>query len=187
MNISDAEPNFLSLWEEGSLCDVELRTADGALVPAHRIVLAAASPFFRALFVGSGRTMREGAEEGSVIDLPGVEEAELRVLLKAVYSNSAADIDARSVALLLAAASYLSVAAVREACARYLQTELSLSTAVETLALAERYDCADLRGDAVSSHYYIDHAKYIIYDIFFFTIIKAWPFSRVVLGQLVSY
>ena len=150
MNISDNETNFLSLWEEGSLCDVELRTADGALVSAHRIVLAAASPFFRALFVGSGRTMREGSAGGSIFDLPGVEEAELRVLLKAIYSNSAADVDSSSVALLLAAASYLSVGALREACAQYLKNELSLSTAVETLVLAERYDCPDLREDSVS-------------------------------------
>lgn len=36
------------LWQRGALCDVSLRAADAAApLPCHRIVLAAASPFFR--------------------------------------------------------------------------------------------------------------------------------------------
>jgi hypothetical protein len=44
------------LWERGALCDVALVAADGAELPAHRLLLAAACGFFRALF-----TVRAGA------------------------------------------------------------------------------------------------------------------------------
>ena len=151
MNLADSSNNFLDLWEEGSLCDVQLRTVDGAIVPAHRVILAASSGFFRALFIGSGRQMREGAEDSKPICLTGVDEASLRVLLKAVYSNSTTpdQINNDTVLPLLAAASYLSVESVRDACNQYLHRFLSLETVVETLVLAERYDCADLLHDAV--------------------------------------
>jgi hypothetical protein len=44
------------LWERGHLCDVVLvSTADGAALRAHRLVLAAASGFFRALFTVRAR------------------------------------------------------------------------------------------------------------------------------------
>lgn len=41
---------LLALWQHGKLCDVVLEGADGAELPAHRLVLAATSGFFRALF-----------------------------------------------------------------------------------------------------------------------------------------
>ncbi len=152
MNFAESSNNFLDLWEKGSLCDVQLRTVDGAIVPAHRVVLAASSGFFRALFVGSGRQMREGAEDSKPICLTGVDEASLRALLKAVYSNSSTSSDQLNndtVLPLLAAASYLSVESVRDACNQYLHTQICLETVVETLVLAEKYDCADLLDDAV--------------------------------------
>jgi hypothetical protein len=153
MNLADSSNNFLDLWQDELLCDVQLRTVDGAIVPAHRIVLAAHSGFFRALFVGSGRQMREGTEDSKPICLTGVDESSLRALLKAVYSSSpnatANELNNDTVLPLLAAASYLSVESVREACNQYLHRYLSLETVVETLVLAERYDCTDLLGDAV--------------------------------------
>ncbi len=38
-----------ALWRSGALCDVALRAgdADAPPLPCHRVVLAAASPFFR--------------------------------------------------------------------------------------------------------------------------------------------
>jgi BTB/POZ domain len=158
MNLTESRNNFLDLWEDGSLCDVQLRTVDGAIVPAHRVVLAASSGFFRALFVGSGRQMREGSEDSKPISLTGVNEASLRALLKAVYSNSSTDhLNDDTVLPLLAAASYLSVESVRDACNRYLHRFLSLDTVVETLVLAERYDCADLLDDAVRISWLAPH------------------------------
>jgi len=164
MNFTEPN-NFLDLWEDGSLCDVQLRTVDGAIVPAHRVVLAAASGFFRALFVGSGRQMREGAEDSKPICLTGVDEASLRALLKAVYSDPVASdqLSNDTVLPLLAASSYLSVESVRNACNQYLNRVLSLETVVETLVLAERFDCSDLLSDAVSSTFLTNFKLTVIY------------------------
>jgi hypothetical protein len=144
----DQGGDLLSLWERGDLADVYLRCAGGELVPAHRVVLAASSPFFRALFVGTGRRMREGSS--SEIDLP-LAAPELRLLLKAVYKNAAgADLRADTVEQLLSAASYLSVGPITDACCDFLRRHLDMSTCVPTLLLAERYGCQGLRDDAVS-------------------------------------
>ena len=107
--------------------------------------------------------MREGMAADShaqqpLIDLPGINESELLALLRAVYASNSTNNNnnnnnnntytATSVAPLLAAASYLSMGAVREASTSFLQRNLSLETVAETLNLAEKYDCASLRCDA---------------------------------------
>jgi hypothetical protein len=138
---------LLTLWEDGSLADVRLRCSDGEVVAAHRVVLAASSPFFRALFLGAGRSMREGGAPEVELPLPS---PALRLLLQAVYRNdAAAGVDASSAEALLAAASYLSVAPVAAACCAFLRRHLGLSTAVDTLLLAERLGCQGLREDAM--------------------------------------
>lgn len=148
MNADSSRSGFLALWEENQLCDVELRTSDDVCIPAHRIVLAAVSPFFRAMFVGSGRTMREGGS--SVIDLPGLDEASLRLLLRSIYQDKP-DVTEDSVPSLLAAASYLSVGPVRDACCSFLKMHLSLPTAVDTALMADEYNCCELLEEAVSA------------------------------------
>lgn len=55
---------LLPLWEEGSLCDLELVAGDGAVQPAHKVVLASCSGFFRAALAGAGREMREARHAG---------------------------------------------------------------------------------------------------------------------------
>jgi hypothetical protein len=145
-------PSLRSLWLEGALCDVDLLASDGARVPAHRIVLAAASPFFRALFLGAGRSMRDGGSP--VVELPGIDGDSLRLLLDRVYvsTGSAAElsaVDSDTVQPLLAAASYLSVEGVARECCDFLRARLSSATAAAVLVLAESVGRLDLRKDAM--------------------------------------
>ena len=153
--------SILELWQEGCLVDVHLHTGDGGIVPAHKIILAAASPFFKALFVGSGQEMLERCNSNS-ITLPGVDQHTLKTLLTYVYGSSSngssgtteeeAEQDNdddnndknESMTALLAAASYLNFPSVREACISHLCRHLGLPTAVSTFILAERYDCSEL-------------------------------------------
>lgn len=81
------------LWTEGLLCDIVLKPAGGdpALLRAHRIVLAGASQFFRALFTGAGQHMRS-SQVGSLDGVPILELHEvcgnaLQIILKAIYSR----------------------------------------------------------------------------------------------------
>lgn len=64
MSEGHQEEGLLQLWREGQLCDVRIRTRDGAEFTVHKVVLAASSLYFRSLFVGAGRHMRESFPSG---------------------------------------------------------------------------------------------------------------------------
>ena len=53
--------SLAALRLSGDLCDCVLVSADGAEFQAHRVVLAAASLFFRALYAGSGQQMLDSS------------------------------------------------------------------------------------------------------------------------------
>lgn len=50
------------LWQAHQLCDTVVVTGDDQQVPCHRLVLAGASGFFRALFLGAGTSMKDAVE-----------------------------------------------------------------------------------------------------------------------------
>ncbi|KAM9062639.1 kelch-like protein 9 [Sarcophilus harrisii] len=68
-----------SLWQLGLLCDVTLE-AGGVRFPAHRVVLASASCYCRALFLGHA-----GLE--TTVQLQGIEPAGLGNMLNFIYSG----------------------------------------------------------------------------------------------------
>lgn len=70
-------------WESEQLCDVTfIAGCDGRRVAAHRIVLAAASPYFAAMFTGSLREVNE-----SEITLQEVDGESLLQLIKYCYTG----------------------------------------------------------------------------------------------------
>jgi BTB/POZ domain len=86
------------LWERGDLCDVLLSPAQALAadpghqlegpIPAHKVVLASASGYFRALFIGAGIHMRDGIESAQgmpVVKLASVDRASLLSVLAAIY------------------------------------------------------------------------------------------------------
>lgn len=50
------------LWGQHELCDVTILAEDGTHVPCHSLILAAGSLYFRGLFTGGGRNMRESLD-----------------------------------------------------------------------------------------------------------------------------
>lgn len=68
-----------------------LKSKDGVCVWAHRIVLASVSSFFRALFTGTGRSMRELEERlpsgEQCVELRGVTGDALELVLQAIYTR----------------------------------------------------------------------------------------------------
>ena len=146
--------DFLSLWENQSLCDVELRTNNKKTIPAHKVVLAAHSPFFRAMFAGASRHMVEN-KNSSVEMPPDVDDATLLALLKALYIGAGGEkesqrllLDQVDVPKLLSAATYLSVPVIEKMCCDYLVEMIGLDTAVKVLLLAEMHDCQSLYDKA---------------------------------------
>jgi len=146
--------DFLSLWENQSLCDVELRTNNKKAIPAHKVVLAAHSPFFRAVFAGASKNMIEN--KNSTVEMPpDVDDATLLALLKALYIGAGGEKESQRLLLdqvdipkLLSTATYLSVPVIVEMCCDYLMEMIGLDNVVDILFLAEMHDCQSLYESA---------------------------------------
>lgn len=59
----DFTSSLYALWLEGALADCELVASDGAVLPAHRVVLAASSRFFKALFTGTWHDQQQQQQQ----------------------------------------------------------------------------------------------------------------------------
>lgn len=79
-NFKPIRTNFyFSIYRENLLCDVKL-IAEGVEVPAHKMVLAACSPYFQAMFI----SFEESKQERIV--LKGLDPLALKALIDYVYS-----------------------------------------------------------------------------------------------------
>lgn len=101
------------LWREGSLCDCTLM-CDGGSIDVHKIVLAAQSPFFHALFSERWQGAQDVA--GRVcMEVGGILLEDLDTLLRAVYSHTL-DLTPENIVAVLSASCQLDVSAVKTAC-----------------------------------------------------------------------
>ncbi|XP_018019618.1 kelch-like protein 26 [Hyalella azteca] len=123
------------------LLDVTL-IAEGEEFQAHRLLLAACSDYFRAMFTDE---MLERQQENIV--LHGVSAVGLESALEYIYSGSLS-LEPSTVQDVLDAASHLQLPAVQQACARYLQDHLDVDNCVDVASLAETYSLTQLRAKA---------------------------------------
>ena len=79
------------LWKRNELCDCVLVSSDQQKFAIHKIVLAAASHYFKVLFLGTGQHMLNSAikdEQGTdTVQLDGVDGHSLDLVLQAVYQE----------------------------------------------------------------------------------------------------
>ena len=106
-----------NLRKTNTLCDVTLRV-DEQTFPAHRIVLAACSDYFCAMF-----THGMSEQDKSTIDLHGVSASVMEVLLDFVYTETV-DVSVENVQELLPAACLLQLTGVKQACSEFLEKQL---------------------------------------------------------------
>ena len=75
----------------GELCDCVLVSEDGTEYEAHRIVLAAASGFFKALYVGGGQQMSDNSSKNDsgqfCVKLCNISSQGLKLALSAMYQQ----------------------------------------------------------------------------------------------------
>ncbi|XP_078467222.1 kelch-like protein 24 isoform X1 [Lampetra fluviatilis] len=127
-----------ALREAGALCDVTLCCGTSEF-PCHRLLLAACSPYFRAMFSAG---LAESRQER--VTLAGVDASSLGLLLSYAYTGEVR-ICRANVQALLAAADLLDVPPVRQACARFLQSQLDVSNCLGMHCFAEAHACPELQ------------------------------------------
>ena len=132
---------FQRLRSEGSLCDVTLQIGDCCL-QAHKVVLAATSPFFAAMF-SSG--MRESGS--GVVELKNVDSSAVRSLVDFAYSSQIL-FSCASAPLLIAASDMLQFTEVKRACCDYLQCCINSTSCLDLLQFADTHNCPALHRAA---------------------------------------
>ncbi|XP_028831846.1 kelch-like protein 6 [Denticeps clupeoides] len=123
---------------EGSLTDVTLHV-QGTDFPCHRVVLAASSHYFRAMFCGDLREKHE-----SKILIRGLDAETMQVLLGYSYTSKAV-ITQDNVQKILGAASLFQFTRVVEACANFLADALLPDNCVGVLHLADAHSLSGLK------------------------------------------
>ena len=104
--------------EQGEFIDVHLKVGEEAF-SAHRIVLAASSDYFHAMFT---HEMKESNQEVVELKDESISAAALKIVLDSIYSGDL-QVNDENVLDVLVAADHLQVTSVVQHCCDYLQTQ----------------------------------------------------------------
>lgn len=139
--------NMLTLMREmhsrQTLCDVAL-LVQGQTIHAHRLVLAACSPYFNAMFTSN---LKECQEE--TITLCEHDSESIQEIVNFAYSGKL-DLTENNVQALLNAACLLQIEPIISTCCDFLKTQLHHSNCLGIQTFAESHGCFDLRQAAES-------------------------------------
>ncbi|KAK3101658.1 hypothetical protein FSP39_005276 [Pinctada imbricata] len=142
-----------NLRKLGKLCDITLKV-QGQSFLAHRIVLAACSDYFCAMF-----TNEMSERDQSVIELHEVSANVMDVLLDFVYTETV-NVSVENVQELLPAACLLQLNGVKNACCSFLEKQLDSSNCLGIKVFAEQHSCDNLW--AVAESYGLKHFDEVI-------------------------
>jgi len=126
-----------SLRQEESLCDVTLIVGSTS-IKAHKIVLAAATPYFNAMF--TNQMLESSLQEVTIQEL----DAQCIVeLVNFIYGENLI-VRTENVQNLLSAASLLQITCVKDACVSFLMKKLHPENCLTVRHLADMYSAAEL-------------------------------------------
>ena len=166
---SDLLQQLNQMRRDGILCDVELQIGECRL-RAHKLVLAAASPFFAAMFSSD---MLEG--RSGVAELKNVDPAAVESLVEFAYTSQIS-FSYASAPLLVAASEMLQFVQVKRAICDYLQCRINPTNCLDLLQFADTYTCRNLyRAARLYSH------------LHFVAVSQQPAFLEMTLNQLDSY
>ncbi|XP_029931573.1 kelch-like protein 33 [Myripristis murdjan] len=133
------------MWERGVGCDVTIQAESGERYPAHRVVLAAAGDYFRALLCGG---LRESSEE--VVCLRGVVPWVIESMLGFFYTGRLR-LGWGRIWELTEAVFQFQLQGALSLCIDFLQDRMDESSCLDVLVLAETYGLSQL-GQAAESY-----------------------------------
>ena len=131
--------------EQGEFVDVRLKVGEDVF-PAHRVVLAANSDYFHAMFTGG---MKESNQEVIELKDENISAAALKIVLDSIYSGDV-HVNDENVFEVLLAADHLQVTSVVQQCCDYLNTEFvqlrfDVRTYCRICTIADRHGLTDLQ------------------------------------------
>ena len=132
--------------EQDEFIDVRLKVGEDVF-SAHRVVLAASSDYFHAMFAHG---MKEANQEVIELKDENISAAALKNVLDSIYSGNFTAVNDENVFEVLVAADHLQVTSVVQQCCEYLQTEfVQLRSDMETYCrictIADRHGLKDLQ------------------------------------------
>lgn len=127
--------------ESNILCDA-LICVDGKTFNAHRTVLAASSPYFKALF--SSDIGGEAKAESKPVVINDIDQEDMTKLLTYVYTGEI-DLSEDNIKSIISAANYLLISSLKERCTKFLQRMLTPQNCLSIETTAVQYDCENLR------------------------------------------
>lgn len=143
------------VFDEGT-ADVVLVVGEAQL-PAHRAILAARSPVFRAMFFGSMSevTARE-------VPIQAFAAPTMRLLLQFLYSGRLQDVGLEEMVPLMACADHFNVTSLRDSISAHLCDAVLPETAVAIVALARQFHQDQLVEQCMAS--ITEHANIVLQD-----------------------
>ncbi len=118
---------------QGTLCDIELK-AEHQTIPAHKGVLAAATPYFEAMFTG-----RFDETKAHVVEIKDVTFTGLKNVVQYIYATRI-KITTENITDILPAAHLLQMTDLVQECKEWMSAELSDNNCFDFLRLAEKFN-----------------------------------------------
>ncbi|GFW60802.1 TD and POZ domain-containing protein 5 [Trichonephila clavipes] len=138
--------NLKSFYKENLLCDTKLNTKTRSF-PAHKNILSARSPVFKAMFT---HDMKEKNSE--CVDIEDLDDETVQRLLLYIYTATLQDLRWDSACNLYAAADKYEIPSLKSECFSFLKDNLTINNACDLLVLADKHQDEDLKSDV---QYYI--------------------------------
>ena len=129
---------FDSFRESNYLCDVTIISKDGQRFPAHRIILASASPFFRVMFRGSFKESNQAD-----VTLGNVDGAVTKMLIEYAYTGKT-ECPSSSLLFLYEAANYVQFDGLSQMCNDWLKRHVDESSCISIGIVSDRCSNSDL-------------------------------------------
>lgn len=139
------------LRQDEDLCDVVLRVGSTS-ISAHKVVLAACSPYFKAMFAGGLSESRQ-----NTVTLQELNEHAMETIVDFFYSGEI-EISDSNVQDLLPVTCLLQVQSLQQACCEFLKRQLSSDNCLGIVAFADRHNCENLvkLSESFARHHFIE-------------------------------
>ncbi|KAL7303328.1 hypothetical protein TKK_0004517 [Trichogramma kaykai] len=126
------------------LSDIKLRATCGKEIPAHRVVLAATSPVFKAMF---SHDMLENKSQS--VDMNDITYDAAVEMLRYIYTGTVESQEFSLTAEILAAADKYQLEELKNKCEKILCSNVSTENAIDILKVADKYNVSRLKKKVV--------------------------------------